>query len=53
MAAMYDAKTNMIKERVVEEQGKDNFNSEICSVLEDKVYKLVKFGIMSSVEEEQ
>ena len=53
LAAMYDAKTNMIKERVVEEQGKDNFNSEICSVLEDKVYKLVKFGIMSSVAEEQ
>lgn len=53
LAAMYDTKTNMIKERVVEEQGKDNFNSEICSVLEDKVYKLVKFGIMSSVEEEQ
>ena len=53
LATMYDTKTNMIKERVVEEQGKDNFNSEICSVLEDKVYKLVKFGIMSSVAEEQ
>ena len=43
----------MIKERVVEEQGKDNFNSEICSVLEDKVYNLVKFGIVSGVAEEQ
>ena len=53
LAAMYDAKTNMIKERVVEEQGKDNFNSEVCSILEDRVYKLVKFGIMSSVVEEQ
>lgn len=53
LATMYDTKTNMIKERVVEEQGKDNFNSEICSVLGDKVYKLVKFGIMSSVAEEQ
>lgn len=53
LAAMYDTKTNMIKERVVEEQGKDNFNSEICSILEDRVYKLVKFGIMSSVAEEQ
>ena len=53
LAAMYDAKTNMIKERVVEEQGKDNFNSEVCSILEDRVYKLVKFGIMSSVAEEQ
>lgn len=53
LAAMYDAKTNMIKERVVEEQGKDNFNSEVCSILEDRVYKLVKFSIMSSVVEEQ
>lgn len=53
LAAMYDTKTNMIKERVVEEQGKDNFNSEICSVLEDKVYNLVKFGIVSGVAEEQ
>ena len=53
LSAMYDAKTNMIKERVVEEQGKDNFNSEVCSILEDRVYKLVKFGIMSSVVEEQ
>ena len=53
LAAMYDTKTNMIKERVVEEQGKDNFNSEVCSILEDRVYKLVKFGIMSSVAEEQ
>ena len=53
LAAMYDTKTNMIKERVVEEQGKDNFNSEVCSILEDRVYKLVKFGIMSSVVEEQ
>ena len=39
LAAMYDTKTNMIKERVVEEQGKDNFNSEVCSILEDRVYK--------------
>lgn len=53
LATMYDTKTNMIKERVVEEQGKDNFNSEICSVLEDKVYNLVKFGIVSGVAEEQ
>lgn len=53
LAAMYDTKTNMIKERIVEEQGKDNFNSEVCSILEDRVYKLVKFGIMSSVAEEQ
>ena len=53
LATMYDTKTNMIKERVVEEQGKDNFNSEICSVLEDKVYNLVKFGIISGVAKEQ
>lgn len=53
LATMYDTKTNMIKERVVEEQGKDNFNSEICSVLEDKVYNLVKFGIVSGVAKEQ
>lgn len=53
LATMYDTKTNMIKERVIEEQGKDNFNSEICSALEDKVYNLVKFGIVSSVAEEQ
>lgn len=53
LATMYDTKTNMTKERVVEEQGKDNFNSEICSVLEDKVYNLVKFGIVSGVAEEQ
>lgn len=53
LATMYDTKTNMIKERVVEEQGKDNFNSEICSMLEDKVYNLVKFGIVSGVAEGQ
>ena len=53
LATMYDTKTNIIKERVVEEQGKDNFNSEICSVLEDKVYNLVKFGIISGVAKEQ
>lgn len=53
LATMYDTKTNMIKEQVVEEQGKDNFNSEICSVLEDKVYNLVKFGIISGVAKEQ
>lgn len=53
LATMYDTKTNMIKERIIEEQGKDNFNSEICSILEDKVYSLVRFGIMSGVAEEQ
>ena len=51
LATMYDTKTNMIKERVVEEQGKDNFNSEICEKLETAIYKLVRFGIISGVME--
>ena len=53
LATMYDTKTNMIKEQVVEEQGKDNFNSEICDRLETAVYQLVRFGIISGVIEAQ
>ena len=53
LATMYDTKTNIIKERIVEEQGKENFNNEICCDLENKIYTLVKFGIVSSIAEEQ
>lgn len=53
LAIMYDTKTNMIKENVIEQLGKDDFNNDICSMLEDKVYNLVKFGIISSVITEQ
>lgn len=53
LAVMYDAKTNTIKERIVEEQGKDNFDNSICMALEDRVYNLVRFGIISSVMTEQ
>lgn len=53
LADMYDTKTNTIKERIVEKQGKDNFNNDICTVLENKVYDLVKFGIIDGVINEQ
>ena len=34
-----------IKDKIIEKQGKDNFNSEIYEQLEIQVYSLVKFGI--------
>ena len=51
MAELYDTKTNAIKNDVVEQYGKDNFNSEICDKLEIVIYELVKFGIISGVIE--
>ena len=51
LAELYDAKTNAIKNDVVEQYGKDNFNSEICDKLETAIYKLVRFGIISGVIE--
>lgn len=53
LAELYDTKTNAIKDDVVEQYGKDNFNSEICNKLETAIYKLVRFGIVSSVIEAQ
>ena len=51
LAELYDTKTNAIKNDVVEQYGKDNFNSEICDKLEIVIYELVKFGIISGVIE--
>lgn len=51
LAELYDTKTNAIKDDVVEQYGKDNFNSEICERLETAIYKLVRFGIISGVME--
>ena len=51
LAELYDTKTNAIKNDVVEQYGKDNFNSEICDKLETVIYQLVKFGIISGVIE--
>jgi|GEM_PF-615407 hypothetical protein len=51
LAELYDTKTNAIKDDVVEQYGKDNFNSEICEKLETAIYKLVRFGIISGVIE--
>lgn len=53
LADMYDSKTNMIKEQVVEKLGKDNFDNNICLVLEKEIYDLVKFGITYSVIESE
>ena len=53
LAELYDTKTNAIKNDVVEQYGKDNFNSEICEKLETAIYKLVRFGIISGVIEAQ
>lgn len=49
LANLYDTKTNAIKERVVEELGKDNYDNEIGAELEKRVYKLVNFGITYNV----
>ena len=51
LAELYDTKTNAIKDDVIEQYGKDNFNSEICEKLETAIYKLVRFGIISGVIE--
>ena len=51
LAELYDTKTNAIKDDVIEQYGKDNFNSEICEKLEIAIYKLVRFGIISGVIE--
>lgn len=51
LAELYDTKTNAIKDDIVEQYGKDNFNSEICDKLETAIYKLVRFGIVSGVIE--
>lgn len=51
LAELYDTKTNAIKDDVVEQYGKDNFNSEICEKLETTIYELVRFGIISGVIE--
>ena len=51
LAELYDNKTALIKDNVVEQYGKDNFNSEICDRLETAVYQLVRFGIISGVIE--
>ena len=53
LAELYDTKTNAIKDDIVEQYGKDNFNSEICDKLETIIYKLVRFGIISGVIEAQ
>ena len=53
LAELYDTKTNAIKDDVVEQYGKDNFNSDICEKLETAIYKLVRFGIISGVIEAQ
>ena len=53
LAELYDNKTASIKDNVVEQYGKDNFNSEICDRLETAVYQLVRFGIISGVIEAQ
>lgn len=52
LAALYDNKTENIKNRVVEELGKDNFNDEVHRKLKDAIYHLVKFSIVSSVKEQ-
>lgn len=52
LATLYDNKTESIKNRIVEEFGKENFNDEIYRKLQKAVYRLVKFGIISSVQEQ-
>ena len=52
LAELYDNKTASIKDNIVEQYGKDNFNDEICHNLEVRVYQLVRFGISYSVQEQ-
>lgn len=51
LAKLYDEETHSIKDRVVNKYGKDNFNFTIYSKLEEIVYTLVRFGIISGVIE--
>lgn len=48
----YDTKTCLIRNNVVEKYGKDSFDSMIANNLEDIVYKLVKFGIISLINDD-
>lgn len=52
LSKIYDTKTSAIKDDVVAEYGKDNFNSEIANSLANAVYELVKFGIISLVNDD-
>lgn len=53
LADIYDEKTYSIKTNVVEQYGKDAFNSEVYEKLEGIIYELVKFGIISGVVDMQ
>ena len=52
LAELYDNKTSSIKNHIVEQYGKDNFDDAICHNLEVRVYQLVRFGISYSVQEQ-
>lgn len=52
LATRYDERISRLKNKVVEKNGKNCFNNVICKQLEDNVYRLVKFGIISLVQEQ-
>ena len=50
LAALYDSKTEAIKNVVVEQYGKECFDDKIYEALQEQVYALVKFAIIENVK---